>query len=110
MAVKAKVLVTRIIPEVGLNRIKEHCDTEVWSDPLPPPHAVLRQKVAQHIKRYIIADQVELEDVTDNTAAIAVEGPGAESIHPPAGSETSTTFTAPFSLTGQAEGATCGDS
>src|SRR5437870_9687396 len=46
MAVKAKVLVTRIIPEVGLNRIKEHCDTEVWSDPLPPPYAVLKQKVA----------------------------------------------------------------
>ena len=36
MAVKPKVFVTRIIPEVGLDRIKEHCDAEIWTDPLPP--------------------------------------------------------------------------
>jgi glyoxylate reductase len=46
MAVKPNVFVTRVIPEAGLGRIKEHCDAEVWPDPLPPPHAVLRQKVA----------------------------------------------------------------
>jgi glyoxylate reductase len=46
MAVKPKVFVTRIIPEAGLNRIKAHCDAEIWTDPLPPPHAVLRQKIA----------------------------------------------------------------
>jgi folate-binding protein YgfZ len=55
----------------------------------------LREKVQQHIKRYIIADQVELEDVTAATAAIAVEGPGAESIAHDGHS------IAPFSLTGQ---------
>jgi aminomethyltransferase len=33
-----------------------------------------------HIKRYIIADQVELEDVTAGTAAIGLEGPGAAAI------------------------------
>jgi aminomethyltransferase len=57
----------------------------------------LREKVAQHIKRYIIADQVELEDVTAGTAAIAVEGPGAERIQGAAGGHSM----APFSLTGQ---------
>jgi tRNA-modifying protein YgfZ len=36
-----------------------------------------REKVLQHIKRYIIADQVELEDVTSATACIGVEGPEA---------------------------------
>src|SRR5216117_2517238 len=46
MAVKPKVFVTRVLPEVGLKRIKEHCDAEVWNDSLPPPHAVLRQKIA----------------------------------------------------------------
>src|SRR5438132_2066243 len=46
MAVKPKVFVTRVIPDAGLSRIKEQCDTEVWTDGLPPPHAVLRQKVA----------------------------------------------------------------
>ena len=40
----------------------------------------LREKVRLHIKRYIIADQVELEDVTASTAAIGLEGPGAASI------------------------------
>src|ERR1035437_9207052 len=37
----------------------------------------LREKVFQHIKRYIIADQVELEDVTSQTACIGLEGPCA---------------------------------
>src|SRR5689334_5617132 len=40
----------------------------------------LREKVHQHIKRYIIADQVELEDVTAQTACIGLEGPAAASI------------------------------
>ena len=46
MAVKPKVFVTRIIPDAGLSKIRQQCDTEVWSDPLPPPYALLRQKVA----------------------------------------------------------------
>jgi glyoxylate reductase len=46
MAVKPKVFVSRIIPEMGLKPIREQCDTEVWPDPLPPPYAVLRKKVA----------------------------------------------------------------
>ncbi len=40
----------------------------------------LREKVLPLIKRYIIADQVELEDVTAATAAIGLEGPGAAAI------------------------------
>jgi folate-binding protein YgfZ len=40
----------------------------------------LREKVHTHIKRYIIADQVELEDVTATTACIGLEGPGAAAI------------------------------
>jgi folate-binding protein YgfZ len=37
----------------------------------------LREKVPQLIRRYIIADQVELEDVSAQTASIGVEGPEA---------------------------------
>jgi folate-binding protein YgfZ len=40
----------------------------------------LREKVRQHIRHYIIADQVELEDVTAQTAEIALEGPGASAV------------------------------
>src|SRR5207248_1557585 len=46
MALRPKVFVTRLIPEVGLQRIKQECEAEVWTDPLPPPYAVLKQKVA----------------------------------------------------------------
>lgn len=45
----------------------------------------LREKVQQHIRRYIIADQVELEDVSDATGAIAVEGPEAAAVLAKAG-------------------------
>jgi aminomethyltransferase len=40
----------------------------------------LGEKVRLHIKRYIIADQVELEDVSAQTAAIGLEGPAAASM------------------------------
>jgi glyoxylate reductase len=46
MAGKAKVFVTRILPEAGLRQIVAGCDAEVWQDPLPPPADVLRTKVA----------------------------------------------------------------
>ena len=56
----------------------------------------LREKVQQLIRRYRIADQVELEDVTNQTAALGVEGPLAEGLRLPDGCAK-----APFSLTGQ---------
>lgn len=43
---KPKVFVSRRIPDAGLRLIKNECDTEVWPDQMPPPAAVLRQKVA----------------------------------------------------------------
>lgn len=46
MAVKPKVFVTRVIPELVLNQIKQQCDAEIWTDSLPPPYAVIRQKIA----------------------------------------------------------------
>lgn len=46
MAVKPKVFVTRILPDAGLKLIKQECDADIWTDPLPPPAAVLRQKIA----------------------------------------------------------------
>ncbi len=42
--------------------------------------AELREKVQQHIRRYIIADQVELEDVSARTGEIGLEGPGAAAV------------------------------
>jgi folate-binding protein YgfZ len=71
----------------------------------------LREKVQQHILKYKVADQVELENVTPLTAAIGLEGPNAAAVllaahapvpetgfaHLPWGDRT----IAAFSLTGQ---------
>jgi tRNA-modifying protein YgfZ len=39
-----------------------------------------RAGVYEHLDRYIIADDVTLEDVTDETVQIGIEGPGSEAI------------------------------
>lgn len=41
-----KVFVTRLIPEAGLNKVKQFCDADIWTDPLPPSAEVLREKIA----------------------------------------------------------------
>ena len=46
MSAKPKVFVTRRIPAAGLDRICQQCDAEVWPEQMPPPHDLLRQKVA----------------------------------------------------------------
>jgi glyoxylate reductase len=46
MPAKPKVFVSRIIPDAGLKLIREQCDADVWPEPMPPPHEVLRAKVA----------------------------------------------------------------
>jgi folate-binding protein YgfZ len=56
----------------------------------------LREKVFQHIRKYIIGDQVELEDVTANTASLGVEGPGAPAVREALGASWPS-----LSLTGQ---------
>jgi glyoxylate reductase len=45
MPAKPRVFVTRRIPPIGLDLIAPHCDADVWTDPLPPPDAVLRDRV-----------------------------------------------------------------
>ena len=40
----------------------------------------LREKVPQLIRRYVIADQVELEDVSTQTGEIGIEGPAAAAL------------------------------
>src|SRR6266571_7974456 len=38
----------------------------------------LRQKLYQHLDKFIIADDVTLEDVSESLTALGCEGPGAE--------------------------------
>jgi glyoxylate reductase len=39
--------VTRVIPSAGLDRIRDACRAEIWTDPLPPPHEILKEKAAE---------------------------------------------------------------
>ncbi len=43
---KPKVFVTRIIPDAGLNKVREFCDADVWSEPLPPSAEELKTRIA----------------------------------------------------------------
>ncbi len=43
-----------------------------------------RQSLFEHLDRFIIADDVELEDTTDTTFCLGLEGPGAAAIIPEA--------------------------
>jgi glyoxylate reductase len=42
----ARVFVTRDLPGDALDRLREHHEVEVWSERLPPPPDVLKEKVA----------------------------------------------------------------
>ncbi len=41
----ARIFVTRRIPDAGLNRLIDACDTEVWPGEMPPPYEILLEKV-----------------------------------------------------------------
>jgi glyoxylate reductase len=41
---KARIFVTRLIPEEGLELLRQETEVEVWQDPLPPPYEMLVQK------------------------------------------------------------------
>jgi len=42
---KPKVFVSRILPEKGLELVRQACDTDIWTDELPPPRQVLLERV-----------------------------------------------------------------
>jgi len=42
---KPKVFVTRVIPDKGLDLVKEFCDADVWDGELPPPREEILRRV-----------------------------------------------------------------
>jgi glyoxylate reductase len=44
--VRPRVFVSRIIPDEGLDLIREACDMDLWEDDLPPPREELLRRVA----------------------------------------------------------------
>jgi glyoxylate reductase len=43
---RPRVLVTRVIPDEGLDPVREACDVDLWTDELPPPRDELLRRVA----------------------------------------------------------------
>lgn len=42
---KPRVFVTRIIPDAGLDRVREACEVDLWTEELPPPRDELLRRV-----------------------------------------------------------------
>jgi glyoxylate reductase len=42
---KPRVFVSRIIPDAGLDRIKQNCDADIWPEVMPPPYETLVERV-----------------------------------------------------------------
>lgn len=62
-------------------RIQAHCRVYVSDDSvLLETSARRRQTLLDYLDRYIIMDDVTLEDVTDSSSALALEGPAAEDV------------------------------
>lgn len=80
---KSKVFVSRLIPDVGLELVKEACDAEIWEDELPPPYEVLLEKVADKDGLLsLLTDKVDapLMDATPNLKVISNYAVGFDNI------------------------------
>ncbi len=62
----------RILADVNLFELPEYLLLDLEPE--------VREKIYQHLDKFIIADDVTLEDVTDATATVNVEGPGSEGV------------------------------
>lgn len=80
---KAKVFVTRRLPEATLNRLAAHCEAEVWHDFLPPDYATIRKNIrAGDGLLSLLTDRVdaELMDAAPNLRVISNMAVGYDNI------------------------------
>lgn len=71
---KPKVFVSRLIPDAGLDQIREECDADVWEEELPPEKSVLIDRVADcEGLLSLLTDEVdaELMDAAPNLKVIS---------------------------------------
>ncbi len=59
---KPKVLVTRLVPEAGLNIVRENCDADVWESDMPIPRDELLRRVRDIEGLYsLLTERVDAE-------------------------------------------------
>ena len=87
---KPKVYMTRMIPERGLNKIKEGFDVEIWPEEAPPPKDVIIEKVRDKDALVsLLTDPIDAEvmDAAPNLKIIAQYAVGYDNIDVKAATE-----------------------
>lgn len=84
---KPKVLITRRVPQAGIDRVAEVCDIELWDSDLPIPREVLLQKVADKDGLYcLLTERIndELLDAAPHLKVVSQMAVGFDNIDVPA--------------------------
>ena len=84
---KPKVFVTRIIPDKGLEMIRDACDMTLWDDELPPPYDVLKEQAVQSDGLLtLLSDKIneELFQAAPNLKVVSQMAVGFDNIEIPA--------------------------
>ncbi len=87
---KPKVFVTRIIPDPGLDLVRDNTDMDLWQDSLPPPHDVLLAHVGgKDGLLSLLTDKIDaaLMDANPQLKVISNYAVGFDNIDIPAATE-----------------------
>ncbi len=84
---KPKVLITRNVPQRGIDLVREHCDVDLWADDMPIPRDVLLSKVKDIEGLYcLLTERVndELLDAAPKLRVVSNMAVGFDNIDVPA--------------------------
>ncbi|HEX8034741.1 MAG TPA: D-glycerate dehydrogenase [Ktedonobacterales bacterium] len=87
---KPRVFVSRIIPDAGLNLIREYCDATIWQEELPPPReTLLRETRDADGLVSLLTDRIdgELLDACPRLRVVSNMAVGFDNIDIPAATE-----------------------
>ena len=80
---KPKVLITRRVPQPGIDLVAAHCDVELWDSDLPIPRPALLEKVADKDALYcLLTERIddELLDAAPNLKVVSQMAVGFDNI------------------------------
>lgn len=80
---KPKILITRRVPQAGIDLLAAHCDIELWDSDLPIPRAALLEKVADKDAIYcLLTERIddELLDAAPNLKVVSQMAVGFDNI------------------------------
>jgi lactate dehydrogenase-like 2-hydroxyacid dehydrogenase len=70
--VKPKVLITRRVPQQGIDQVAAHCEVELWDSDLPIPRDVLLEKVADKDGIYCLLTERINDELLDAAPKLKV--------------------------------------